>query len=77
MPLWQAAPRGAATGFAGAAIGWAGAEDENASDAARVAITTRIPEIEAVGMDVTGRGMGKAGPHYYSPQGGLATAPRE
>jgi hypothetical protein len=75
MPLWQAAPRGAAMGFAGAAIGWAGADDESASEAARVATTTRIPEIETLGIDVTGMGKGKAGLHYYSPKAGLATAP--
>jgi len=60
----RAAWAGAAIGLAGAAAGWADADD-SASDAANVAIATRIPS-GRVGIDITGKD-GEAGLHYYSP----------
>jgi hypothetical protein len=68
MPLWQDAPRGAgaAIGLAGAAAGWADADD-SASDAANVAIATRIPS-GRVGIDITGKD-GGGGPSLLQPVG--------
>jgi hypothetical protein len=77
MPLWQEAPRGigAATGLAGAGNGCcAHADEPSASDAARVAITTRGP---GKGIDVTGMKMegGRSFLQATGPVGHGALAP--